>query len=64
VALRVPDLSGLLGRLGQAGYAPAGHPVTITGALAWDGATVVYLRDPDGALVELIQRPDRQAAAG
>ncbi|HEU5416576.1 MAG TPA: VOC family protein [Streptosporangiaceae bacterium] len=63
VALRVPDLTGLLQRLAAAGHEPAGQPVTITGALAWDGATVVYLRDPDGALIELIQRPGAGTAA-
>lgn len=62
VALRVPDLTGLLRRLAAAGYEPAGQPVTITGALAWEGAVVVYLRDPDGALIELIQRPGDSAA--
>jgi catechol 2,3-dioxygenase-like lactoylglutathione lyase family enzyme len=64
VALRVPDLAGLLRRLAAAGHEPAGRPVTITGALAWEGATVVYLRDPDGALVELIQRPGPGTTGG
>ena len=57
LALRVPDLVGVLQRLTEAGHVPAGTPTTITGGIAWEGATVVYLRDPDGALVELIQRP-------
>jgi catechol 2,3-dioxygenase-like lactoylglutathione lyase family enzyme len=58
VALRVRDLAEALRRLAEAGHEPAGRPVTITGTLAWDGATVVYLRDPDGALIELVQRPE------
>jgi hypothetical protein len=29
----------------------------ITDAIAFEGATVVYLRDPDGAVIELVQRP-------
>ena len=57
LALRVLDLVAVLQRLAEAGHFPAGTPTTVTGGIAWEGATVVYLRDPDGALVELIQRP-------
>jgi catechol 2,3-dioxygenase-like lactoylglutathione lyase family enzyme len=58
VALRVRDIAGVLQRLAEAGHHPDGKPTTITGAIAWEGATVVYLRDPDGAIIELIQRPE------
>jgi glyoxylase I family protein len=58
VALRVPDLTEVLRRLAEAGHLPDGEPATITGAIAWEGATVVYLRDPDGAIIELVQRPE------
>jgi catechol 2,3-dioxygenase-like lactoylglutathione lyase family enzyme len=58
VALRVPDLTKVLRRLAEAGHLPDGKPATITGAIAWEGATVVYLRDPDGAIIELVQRPE------
>jgi catechol 2,3-dioxygenase-like lactoylglutathione lyase family enzyme len=64
VALRVRDLTGLLRRLAEAGHEPAGPPATITGAIAWEGATVVYMRDPDGAIIELVQRPGPQARGG
>jgi len=57
VALRVRDIAQVLQRLAAAGHNPIGTLTTITGAIAWEGATLVYLRDPDGALVELIQRP-------
>lgn len=57
IALRVTDLTEALARLAEAGHQPIGQRATITGAIAWEGATVVYLRDPDGALIELIQRP-------
>ncbi len=57
MAFRVDDIEQVLAKLAEAGYPPMGTPTTITGTIAWDGATVVYLRDPDGALVELIQRP-------
>lgn len=58
IALRVGDLAEALRRLAEAGHEPVGRPTTITGALAWHGATVAYLRDPDGALIELVQRPE------
>jgi catechol 2,3-dioxygenase-like lactoylglutathione lyase family enzyme len=33
-----------------------GETVTLTSPPHWAGATCVYLRDPDGILVELVQR--------
>ena len=57
VGFRVHDLSTVLQRLARAGHNPDGEPTTITGAIAFEGATVVYLRDPDGAVIELVQRP-------
>lgn len=57
VALQVRDLPAVLERLARAGHDPDGAPITITGAIAFEGATVVYLRDPDGAVIELVQRP-------
>jgi catechol 2,3-dioxygenase-like lactoylglutathione lyase family enzyme len=57
MAFRVDDIQEVLATLTQAGHHAMGTPTTITGTIAWHGATVVYLRDPDGALVELIQRP-------
>jgi len=59
VALRVRDIAQVLQRLAAAGHNPIGKLTTITGGIAWEGATLVYLRDPDGALVELIQRPEQ-----
>lgn len=56
VALRVDDIEAVLHRLAEAAYHPDGKPTRLTGAVAWEGATVVYLRDPDGAVVELVQR--------
>jgi catechol 2,3-dioxygenase-like lactoylglutathione lyase family enzyme len=57
VALQVHDIPTVLQRLARAGHNPDGEPTTITGAIAFEGATVVYLRDPDGAVIELVQRP-------
>lgn len=63
VALRVRDIAAVLQLLADAGHHPDGQPTTVTGGIAWEGATVVYLRDPDGALVELIQRPEPNQAS-
>jgi catechol 2,3-dioxygenase-like lactoylglutathione lyase family enzyme len=57
VALQVHDIPKVLRRLARAGHNPDGEPTTITDAIAFEGATVVYLRDPDGAVIELVQRP-------
>jgi catechol 2,3-dioxygenase-like lactoylglutathione lyase family enzyme len=55
VCLRVDDPAAALERCLSAGAAPAGRVSTITeGAAA--GLTGVYLRDPNGLLVELLQR--------
>jgi lactoylglutathione lyase len=57
MALRVHDISRVLRRLAKAGHHADGESTTITGSIAFEGATVVYLRDPDGAIIELVQRP-------
>lgn len=57
MALGVHDISQVLRRLAKAGHHADGELTTITGAIAFEGATVVYLRDPDGAIIELVQRP-------
>jgi catechol 2,3-dioxygenase-like lactoylglutathione lyase family enzyme len=68
IALRVLDIAAALRRLAAAGYQPTGVPTELRGAVAWHGATVAYLRDPDGAVVELVQRAGSggagQAAGG
>ena len=59
VALAVDDLEAVLARVRTSeGRVVSLHPITLRdpGGL-WDGATCCYLRDPDGALVELVQRP-------
>ena len=54
VCLACPDLDGLLARLRDAGGEPFSDVVVVdTGANA--GARCLYLRDPDGHVVELIQ---------
>ena len=43
-------------RLRDAGVPVRGEPVTIDTAGAWHGARVFYRADPDGVMIELIQR--------
>ena len=57
LALRVEDVDALWERLGAAGVPVAGRPTTISAPGAWHGARCVYVEDPDGRSVELIQRP-------
>jgi catechol 2,3-dioxygenase-like lactoylglutathione lyase family enzyme len=57
IALRVDGIDALCERLAAAGVTSSGRPTTITTPGAWHGARCVYVDDPDGRTVELIQRP-------
>jgi catechol 2,3-dioxygenase-like lactoylglutathione lyase family enzyme len=57
IGLRVDDVDALCARLAAAGVAVRGRPTTITAPGAWRGARCVYVEDPDGHTVELVQRP-------
>lgn len=57
LALRVHDLDALCERLAAAGVTVPGRPTTITARGPWNGARCVYVEDPDGRTVELVQRP-------
>jgi catechol 2,3-dioxygenase-like lactoylglutathione lyase family enzyme len=57
LALRVDDVDALSERLAAAGVTVPGRPTTITAPGAWLGARCVYVQDPDGRTVELVQRP-------
>jgi catechol 2,3-dioxygenase-like lactoylglutathione lyase family enzyme len=57
LALRVDDVDGIYRRLAAAGVELPGSPTTITSPGAWNGARCVYVEDPDGRTVELVQRP-------
>jgi catechol 2,3-dioxygenase-like lactoylglutathione lyase family enzyme len=57
LALRVDDVDALYERLVAAGVPAQGRPTEITAPGAWNGARCVYLEDPDGRTVELVQRP-------
>ena len=54
LALRVDDIDAVLAAAADSGWQPAGEPQTMaTGARA--GTRFVYMHDPDGTLIELIQ---------
>lgn len=56
VCILVDDLEAAFGRLREAGVRSLSGPVLVdTGVNA--GASAVYVRDPDGAIVELCQPP-------
>jgi glyoxylase I family protein len=56
IALEVDDVREAWRRLTAAGHVARSEPVTLTDAGPyWTGATVVYVTDPDGTTVELVQ---------
>ena len=56
VALTVDDLDAVLEQIASAGWTAAGKPQTLTvGPNA--GKRVIYVRDPDGTNIELMQMP-------
>jgi catechol 2,3-dioxygenase-like lactoylglutathione lyase family enzyme len=59
VALLVEDLDAVLAQIAASGWEAAGKPQTLnTGPNA--GKRVVYVRDPDGTTIELMQQPSEQ----
>jgi glyoxylase I family protein len=56
LALRVDDVDAICERLAGAGVTLLGRPTTITAPGAWLGARCVYVEDPDGRAVELVER--------
>ena len=60
VCLAVDDVDAVLGRLAAAGARPFSPPVAVdTGANA--GGRAVYVRDPDGIILELFQPRKEEA---
>ncbi len=58
VALLVNDLDAVLAQIAASGWEATGKPQTLTkGPNA--GKRVVYVRDPDGTTIELMQPPER-----
>jgi catechol 2,3-dioxygenase-like lactoylglutathione lyase family enzyme len=58
VSIQVGDLSGTLARLADAGHHPMGEVTELSLGGVWEGCTIAYLRDPDGVVIELLQRRD------
>ncbi|MEY2491853.1 MAG: hypothetical protein QOH24_804 [Verrucomicrobiota bacterium] len=57
VALTVDDLDSVLGAIASSGWQAAGKPQTLkSGPNA--GKRVIYVRDPDGITIELMQPPE------
>ena len=50
-------MDALYARLLAAGVMAPGRPTTITASGPWNGVRCVYVEDPDGRTVELVQRP-------
>ncbi len=62
LAVRVDDLDAMLARLRQAGIAPRSEPAKLEEPSWWAGARVVYVTDPDGVAVELVERRKPRAS--
>ena len=54
--IRVDDLPATLSRLRKSGFEPRTEPVQLESPAWWRGATCVYVTDPDGTTVELVER--------
>lgn len=57
IGLRVDDLAAVLRRLEPAGVRARSPPVELDEPAWWRGARCVYVTDPDGVTVELVERP-------
>ncbi len=56
LSLQVDELCSALSRLASGGFVPVGQPAKVAVGGVWQNCTVVYLRDPDGVFVELVER--------
>lgn len=63
IAWSVDHLPVLLERLERQGIKPLGEPALLTAGL-WKGARGIFVQDPDGALVELVQLEDAPGGSG
>jgi catechol 2,3-dioxygenase-like lactoylglutathione lyase family enzyme len=57
VALLVDDLEAVLERIAASGWKAGGEPQTLTTGPN-TGKRVIYVRDPDGTTIELMQPPE------
>jgi catechol 2,3-dioxygenase-like lactoylglutathione lyase family enzyme len=56
IGLAVDDLTSIAARLVDAGVALSDRPVTLSEDGEWHGVRVLYVRDPDGVSIELVER--------
>jgi catechol 2,3-dioxygenase-like lactoylglutathione lyase family enzyme len=56
VSIQVDDLNEVLARLASAGHQPMGEVTELSLGGVWEGCTIAYLRDPDGVVIELLER--------
>lgn len=57
LAFQVSDLDAAVERLAHGGIGPRTAPVEVQEPGAWHGSRCVYVADPDGVTIELIERP-------
>src|SRR6476646_5991405 len=59
IGLRVDDAAAVHGRLVAAGVAPLSPPRTLPDdSSGWSGSIVFYVRDPDGVMLEIVERAE------
>ena len=59
IGLRVDDAAAVHGRLVAAGFAPLSPPRTLPDdGSGWSGSIVFYVRDPDGVMLEIVERAE------
>ncbi len=57
IALRVDDAAAVHARLAAAGHRPLSSPVLLPeDGSDWSGSLVFYVRDPDGVMLEVVER--------
>lgn len=62
LALFVEDLALVIARADQQGWTAMGSPQTVPDG-PWAGTRVMYLKDPDGIFIELMQPPTANIAS-
>jgi len=64
IGLRVDDAAAVHGRLAAAGFAPLSPPRTLPDdGSGWSGSIVFYVRDPDGVMLEIVERAEPASRA-
>jgi catechol 2,3-dioxygenase-like lactoylglutathione lyase family enzyme len=56
LSLQVGELQSALSRLESAGFMPIGERAELSIGGVWEDCAIVYVRDPDGVILELISQ--------